>query len=657
MKRRIALLLVIILTFSTFLSFAAAETIGEAEGQFLKDQGIFEGDKSGSIMLDKPLKRQDAVVLLSRLMKEEDEAKSFSTESLTFEDIKNDYYKGYISWALENEYFLGHSSKKFGYDEDITIAQCSAIFLRALEYGDVAYEDAFEVAKELGLFKNLEDVLESEKALRGQISIIIVNALGTELKDSNETLAEKLGIELDIDTKAKILPFGNEFEIGTCDEFLTGELNNIEVLDHIGDGAIALQKIDGEYPEHGEYISPIIDVPKFEYLVMSWNSDTPEGTYVEVEGRVLVNHFDEEDNPLETWSDWLSWGEWSPHMARSSKSRRDELARMSVDQLIINGSKGETASKVQIKVNLYTEDPSVTPVVRYLHGTMKNTIEPIEKVFKEEIDVTNLDKDIDTPEYSQMIRNPGTSRSICSPTTITMMMNRFGETLLPDEVAQNTYDNAYGFGNWTFAMGTAGSYGYKAYLDFTTIEGLKREIAKGYPVGVSVKYTNDPEDDRYPYIEGSPGATPGHLIVVRGFTTIDGVEYIIVNDSYAPEDETVRRLYKLEEFDKAWSNRAAYIIRDKEENAGIAPTMRIEAELRKTDTPNEYAVFVGEENIDVTNFGGVIAYTLDDDLTHEYFSREDKNSLTFTEEEISNPKLKVYVITDTGKVYVAKYVE
>ncbi len=60
-----------------------------------------------------------------------------------------------------------------------------------MEYGgDVAYEDAFEVAKELGLFKNLEDVLESEKALRGQISIIIVNALGTELKDSNDTLAE-----------------------------------------------------------------------------------------------------------------------------------------------------------------------------------------------------------------------------------------------------------------------------------------------------------------------------------------------------------------------------------------------------------------------------------------------------------------------------------
>ncbi len=83
-------------------------------------------------MLDKPLKRQDAVVLLSRLMKEEDEAKSFSTESLTFEDIKNDYYKGYISWALENEYFLGHSSKKFGYDEDITIAQCSAIFFKGI---------------------------------------------------------------------------------------------------------------------------------------------------------------------------------------------------------------------------------------------------------------------------------------------------------------------------------------------------------------------------------------------------------------------------------------------------------------------------------------------------------------------------------------------
>lgn len=449
--------------------------------------------------------------------------------------------------------------------------------------------------------------------------------------------------------------FGNEFEIGNSKEFNTGTFESVAIANDIANGAIVLDKKNGSYPAHGVYYSQIIDVPEFDDLVVSWNSDTPEGTYVDVEARVLVNHYDENNEPVETWTDYFSWGRWSPHMERRSTNRRDTLARMGVDTLSINGSKGETGSKVQLRVNLYSNNPNITPSVRYLHGTLKNGSKNIEKVFKNYVDTTNLDKDIETPEYSQMIRNPGTSSSICSPTTITMMMNRFGEVLLPDEVAQNTYDNNYGFGNWSFAMASAGSYGYKSYVDFTTIEGLKQEIAKGYPVGVSVRYTNDPDDNRYPYIEGSPGVTPGHLIVVRGFTTINGVEYVIVNDSYAPGDETVRRLYKLDQFDKAWSNRAAYIIRDKQFRTGNDHTMRIASTLVATDIENEYQVFANGENIDVTNFGGVIAYTTDNDATHKYFARNPKNSLTFTLEEISDPNLKVYVITDTGKVYVAKF--
>jgi len=374
------------------------------------------------------------------------------------------------------------------------------------------------------------------------------------------------------------------------------------------------------------------------------------------QARVLVNHF-VEDEEVQTWTDWFSWGIWSPHIARKSISRTDTLAKLDVDTLTIRGSKGETASKVQVKVILKTDDPSVTTVVRYLHGTLKNTINPILKEYEEEIDLTNLDINIETPALSQMIRDPRSRNSICSPTTVTMLLHRYGEThLLPDELAQNTYDNSYGFGNWSFAMAIAGSYGYKAYIDFLNMEDLKREIYNGYPVGVSVRYRHiEDSTSPYPYVEGAPGTTAGHLIVVTGFTVIDGVEYVLVNDPFAPDNETTPRIYKLDQFDEAWSNRAAYIVREKEANAGKYPTMRLKAELVKTEIPNEYEVYYKGENINIYNFGGRLAYTIDNNKTHGYFPKAAKNSLTISEEDIYNPNLKVYIITDLGKVYVARY--
>lgn len=472
------------------------------------------------------------------------------------------------------------------------------------------------------------------------------------------------GAKMDSNSKGKevkIESYGNEFEIGTYDEFMTGtEFNNTTITNSVGDGAITLDKVKGDYSSEGSYVSQIIDVPNFEYMVLSWNSDTPPGTYVEVEARVLVNHFNENGESVQTWSDFLSWGKWSPFIERKSDSRTDNLAKISVDELVIRGSEGETASQVQLRVKLHTDNPKVTPVVRYLHGTLKNTLDEqsIPKVFKDEVNTENLDKRIDVPKFSQMIRDPRTANSICSPTTITMMMNWMGEELLPEEVAQNTYDNKYGFGNWAFAAASLGSYGYKAYVDYTNVEGLKQEIAKGYPVGVSVRYSNKPGDNYY--IEGAPGYTPGHLIVVTGFTTINGEEYVLVNDSYAPENETVARQYKLEQFERAWVSKAAYIIREKEANAGKEHTERIKAKLVETDVQGEYQVFVGDENINVQDFGGSIAYTTDgnnmefDQRTYKYFPKiKDKNTLTFTEEEINSPHFALYVITDIGYVYVA----
>lgn len=445
---------------------------------------------------------------------------------------------------------------------------------------------------------------------------------------------------------------GNRILLEGFSGFKSGDFNSTELCTVNGVESIALMQDDNGYVSRGEYITEIIDTPPFKSMVASWNTETPPETYVEVRGRALVNYIDNQGEVCQRWSQWFSWGKWSPFINRASESFKGILARIGTDEFAINGDENNFGSKVQLKIILYSKDKNSTPSLRLLHGTLKNNHQPINKVFEDDLDVSNLDKIIETPAYAQGIRDPRTSFSICSPTTITMIMNGKGESLLPDEVAQSTNDTAYGFGNWAFCTAAVGSYGYRSYVDFTNIEGLKRQIAKGYPVGVSVRYTNNPENDKLPFIENSPGDTPGHIMVVKGFTKIDGIEYVAVNDSYGKDDSKVSRLYKLDQFEKAWANRVAYIIEDKVEGAGNHHIMRLSCDIKPTEVPGEYAVYYGEDRINLVSFSGVITYTTDGDQTYKYLPPEHKNTLSLIAEDYNNPKLKLYVITNLGLVYI-----
>ena len=66
-----------------------------------------------------------------------------------------------------------------------------------------------------------------------------------------------------------------------------------------------------------------------------------------------------------------------------------------------------------------------------------------------------------------MVRDPDISASICNPTTITTLLNDRGEDLLPEQVALMDYDfNYQGFGNWSFALAAAASFGYDCYIQY-----------------------------------------------------------------------------------------------------------------------------------------------------------------------------------------------
>lgn len=376
----------------------------------------------------------------------------------------------------------------------------------------------------------------------------------------------------------------NIIKITSASAFQNGTLENLIVDETAGDGALRLA--DGK--REGTYISEELTTPAFEYLVASWNADTPKGTYVEIFGRAYVDK-------SSAWSSWLSWGKWSPYIERASTNDEDELAMVDVDTFTVLGTSGETASRFQFKAVLTSDELGVSPVLRQVAASMKNTLKDQSiEVYHKGLELP--DKVIlSTPAYSQMVRDRSIANSICSPTTMAMLINGSGEDLFPEEIALSEYDFNYeGFGNWSFTVAAAGMYGYDAYCMYADFDFLREQLALGYPVGISVKYSNK-ENGSNPYLEnGAVESTSGHLISIVGYETIDGEDYFYSNDSAAGSDETsVLRRYKAKQLDYAWSNRLAYVVGDKEAGAGFAAPVRTEATLTYVEgSDNEYTLTV-----------------------------------------------------------------
>jgi len=191
MKKSLSLILAIAMVFSMFASVAfAAEVTPATAAEKLVTAGVIKGDAKGDVMADSKWSRQDVVVLLSRLLGKEDVAKA-TAKSHTFADVTNKFYDGYLSWAVENKYFTGHSATKFGYGEEITVQQFAAVMLRALGM-TVEYKDVPAKAAELGLVAANADM--NKAATRGEFFVIIDKALTTEYAEG-KTLGATLGLK------------------------------------------------------------------------------------------------------------------------------------------------------------------------------------------------------------------------------------------------------------------------------------------------------------------------------------------------------------------------------------------------------------------------------------------------------------------------------
>ena len=194
-------LLCIALLFSLAPSFNSYAS-GLLEPEVLKDLGVLKGDSYGNLMLNQALKREDMVVLLSRLYKEENNASKYLLPP-DFNDLNktNSYYHSYIKWAVDKNLIIGMVGKRFGFGQFVKVQDFQVVLLRVLDYKEESglYNSVPDIAAKLGIMKGL-DLKPSSDLLRKDMAYMTLNALLLNKKGSPLTLAQILEIDLKIET-------------------------------------------------------------------------------------------------------------------------------------------------------------------------------------------------------------------------------------------------------------------------------------------------------------------------------------------------------------------------------------------------------------------------------------------------------------------------
>lgn len=442
--------------------------------------------------------------------------------------------------------------------------------------------------------------------------------------------------------------WGSEFEINTSFEFKGADNTELDggkivIDDTIGDGVIKLASGVTE----AIYETVEFNVPEFNRLVMSWNADTPDGSWVEVKVRSSIDGT--------TWNKPVSWGKWSPFSQDYSQGIRCSFSceGINTDEYAIEGI------LIQILVTLHRNDAfGASPVLRLLHGTLRNT-SPDKTIIKKYPEAEFINGGTDSffsladvdcfikrqslesqnngygvyiegiPQYSQQLRGPVDERAICSATSISMIINGLSANegkpynRLVEEISLSSFDYKYnGYGNWSYTVAQAGAFGFQAYVEYSdkeSTETIKRHLLSGHALAISVTYSH--MADNINYLEGAQGTTTGHLITLLGIIWRDGEEYIISQDSWAgntPDaNELVYREYKMNQFKSVLQSSSAvlYVVKPGiVRGAGTAAPKRLVGILKEMST-GSYELFdiLGNKiTIDATprpRPNGYMAYT------------------------------------------------
>lgn len=292
MKRIYSLVLALIMIFSN-VSFIYStndeEVFYNQAGQILKSIGVLKGSETGDLMLDQNLKREDMVVLISRLYNEEDIAKKYPVKN-TFSDVKSSYYKPFISWAVDKGLIIGIGENKFGFNQPIKVQQFQTLLLRVLRRADEAkdYTQVPEIAKELKLMEGIS-VEPTANLKRGVMAAMTLNALRQYPKGSSNTLAQELNLNIP-----------DVFEVTSIH---TLDKNNVK-FEGVAKGTnvlkLHLKPLSSSITSGEEYYNiPLEEDGRFSYIVENLQPGKYEYKFLSNELNTKVQTFTIEELPFE----------------------------------------------------------------------------------------------------------------------------------------------------------------------------------------------------------------------------------------------------------------------------------------------------------------------------------------------------------------------
>ena len=130
-----------------------------------------------------------------------------------FADLKDPTFFGMIAWANNEGIIKGISETAFNPVCGITLQDCYTMVLRALGYDEgenLSYPDGYiNLAQKLRLHENVEETNNTAELTRGDVAIILFNALFAEMKDGGNvttTVYEKHPLD-----GKKVVFIGNSF--------------------------------------------------------------------------------------------------------------------------------------------------------------------------------------------------------------------------------------------------------------------------------------------------------------------------------------------------------------------------------------------------------------------------------------------------------------
>lgn len=293
-------------------------------------------------------------------------------------------------------------------------------------------------------------------------------------------------------------------------------------------------------------------------LIASWNAETPPGTWLEVAARGHTN-----TGAQTMWYIMGRWASGDGDIQRTSvNGQSDADGDVSVDTFTT--APGVTLHDYQLQVTLYRPSgTAVTPTLRMV-GAMTSAI-PNRFTVPASRPVGGRGIELPVPRYSQNVhlgqypQYDGGGEAWCSPTSTEMVVEYWHRKPTAqqmawvdpsyadpsvDYAARNTYDYSYrGTGNWPFNTAYAAGFGLSGHVTrLRSLDELKRHIRLGIPVITSVSFMAGE-------LNGASYSTPGHLMVVIGFTD-DGD--VIANDPASPNDAAVRHVYRRAQFEQIW---------------------------------------------------------------------------------------------------------